>query len=110
MRTAHRGRQALWPKWRGKELPKLFASPSLYFIGRQRILVQVAMKQKHKKPCYYCGSQANSDEHAPPRQMFKGFSCDSITVPSCSTHNSEKGGADQAIVSAFLIPLFNTID
>jgi hypothetical protein len=39
--------------------------------------------------------------------MFKGFSCDSITVPACEKHNSSKGGSDQAIVSAFLIPLYN---
>ena len=67
------------------------------------------MKRKHREACYYCGSEACSDEHAPPRQMFKGFPCDSITVPSCEDHNSSKGGADQAIVSAFLIPLHNGI-
>lgn len=39
--------------------------------------------------------------------MFKGFPCDSITVPSCETHNSHKSGNDQAVVSAFLIPLYN---
>jgi hypothetical protein len=66
-------------------------------------------KRKYKEPCYYCGGQACSDEHAPPQQMFKGFSCDSITVPSCKDHNSAKSGADQAIVSAFLIPLHNGI-
>lgn len=44
-------------------------------------------------------------EHAPPRQMFKGFDCDSITAPSCDKHNSEKSGNDQAIVCALLIPL-----
>jgi len=42
--------------------------------------------------------------------MFKGFSCDSITVPSCEDHNSSKGGQDQAIVSAFLIPLCDRKD
>lgn len=65
------------------------------------------MKRKYKEPCYYCGGTACSDEHAPPKQMFKGFSCDSITVPSCEKHNSSKGGSDQAIVSAFLVPLYN---
>jgi len=66
-------------------------------------------KRKHKALCYYCGRRANSNEHAPPKQMFKEFSCDSITVPSCEDHNSAKGGSDQAIVSAFLIPLYNGI-
>jgi hypothetical protein len=37
--------------------------------------------------------------------MFRAFNCDSITVPSCDEHNSKKGGNDQAIVSALLIPL-----
>jgi hypothetical protein len=67
------------------------------------------VKRKHKAPCYYCGKQACTDEHAPPKQMFKAFSCDSITVPSCEDHNSAKGGSDQAIVSAFLTPLHNSI-
>lgn len=66
-------------------------------------------KLKHKASCYYCGRQACSNEHVPPKQMFKRFLCDSITVPSCEAHNSSKGGADQAIVSAFLVPLYNGI-
>lgn len=66
------------------------------------------MAKKLKGYCYYCGAHATSLEHAPPRQMFKGFKCDSITVPSCDEHNTKKGGNDQAIVSAFLIPLLNS--
>ena len=42
--------------------------------------------------------------------MFRAFTCDSITVPSCEQHNNSKGGNDQAIVSAFLIPLSNGAD
>ena len=42
--------------------------------------------------------------------MFKGFECDSITVPSCDFHNSKKSGNDHAIVNAFLIPLYNGIE
>jgi len=68
------------------------------------------MKSKYEGPCYYCGTQALSYEHAPPRQMFKGFPCDSITVPSCDEHNSQKCADDQAVVSAFLIPLSNCLD
>ncbi len=41
--------------------------------------------------------------------MFKGFSCDSLTVPSCTLHNCSKGSDDQAIVNALLIPLRNQI-
>lgn len=57
--------------------------------------------------CYYCGGKSTSDEHAPPKQMFKGFGCDSITVRSCDAHNTRKSQHDQSIVSAFLIPLYN---
>ena len=63
------------------------------------------MKIKGKERCYYCVKPATSREHGPPKQMFKAFQCDSITVPSCDEHNSKKCGHDQAIVSAFLIPL-----
>jgi len=57
------------------------------------------------KHCYYCEKPATSVEHLPPKQMFKAFQCDSLTVPSCDEHNSKKCGHDQAIVSALLIPL-----
>jgi hypothetical protein len=68
------------------------------------------MGKKFKGYCYFCGAKATSFEHAPPRQMFKGFMCDSITVPSCDLHNSKKSGNDQAIVSAFLLSLRNGED
>ena len=63
------------------------------------------MRTESGKRCYYCNSLATSGEHIPPKQMFKAFQCDSITVPSCDEHNSKKSGRDQAIVSALLIPL-----
>jgi hypothetical protein len=63
------------------------------------------MKSTSGKRCYYCGGLATSGEHIPPKQMFKAFQCDSITVPSCDEHNSSKSRRDQAIVSALLIPL-----
>jgi len=63
------------------------------------------MKKKSGKLCYYCGAHATSGEHVPPKQMFKTFDCDCLTVPSCDEHNSMKSGRDQAIVSALLIPL-----
>jgi hypothetical protein len=59
--------------------------------------------------CYFCGKAATTREHLPPRQMFKGFSCDSITVPSCKEHNCSKSGEDQAIVNALLIPFRNQV-
>lgn len=60
-----------------------------------------------KKICYYCGQPETSDEHIPPAFMFKGFNNDSITVPSCDTHNSEKSHMDQVIITALVIPLSN---
>ncbi len=60
-----------------------------------------------RKLCYYCGRQAVSKEHTPPRIFFNGFECDSITVPSCEEHNHEKGVSDQAIVNSLLIPLYS---
>ena len=67
----------------------------------------MARKSKFQGQCYYCGNPSYSREHAPPDSMFKGFDCDRITVPSCDKHNTSKSGDDQAIVNAFLIPLYN---
>lgn len=54
-----------------------------------------------RKPCYYCGAPPpSSREHAPPQMMFDGFDCDSITVPACERHNTEKSMGDRAVVSA----------
>ena len=39
--------------------------------------------------------------------MFKGFKCDSITVPACSEHNCAKGGQDQAIIAVLLTSIKN---
>lgn len=65
---------------------------------------------KSDKRCYFCGRYATTKEHVPPKQMFRDFDCDSITVPSCAEHNCEKSGEDQAIVSVFLIPIKNYIE
>lgn len=63
--------------------------------------------KRQKNVCYFCGSEATTREHAPPKLLFKGFECDSITVPSCIDHNCSKSGEDQAIVYALLSPLKN---
>lgn len=62
------------------------------------------MKQFSKnKHCYYCGAPPPSTrEHVPPRFLLEPFECDSITVPSCDQHNSEKSLDDRALVSLFL--------
>jgi hypothetical protein len=54
-----------------------------------------------KQPCYFCGAPGPSKrEHVPPQMMFECFDCDSITVPSCHKHNTEKSIGDRAIVTA----------
>ena len=65
------------------------------------------MKPKGKQ-CYYCGADASSREHVPPKLLFKSFNTSSITVPACDAHNSSKSKADQALVYALLIPLLNS--
>jgi hypothetical protein len=67
------------------------------------------MSRKKGKPCYFCGAPSVSTEHVPPQQMFKDFDCDSITVPSCNNHNTQKSSIDQAVSNAFLIPLHNNL-
>jgi len=55
--------------------------------------------------CYYCGGKKNSREHLPPRQIFKGFRVDCMTVPSCDKHNTKKTGDDEVIVKSMLMAL-----
>jgi hypothetical protein len=63
------------------------------------------MNKGNFRRCYYCGLKATSKEHAPPKQLFRYFDCDSITVPSCDAHNGKKSGRDQAIIHGFFISL-----
>lgn len=60
------------------------------------------MARSKGKVCYYCGQEATGREHVPPRQMFKGFDCDSITVPSCEAHNTSKCCDDQTIIDLLM--------
>lgn len=56
------------------------------------------------KHCYFCGAMPPSTrEHIPPKLMFNGFECDSITVPSCDEHNTEKNLKDRAVITALLL-------
>jgi hypothetical protein len=68
----------------------------------------LVVKQFNKnKPCYYCGAPPpSSREHAPVKSMFEAFDCDSITVPACDKHNTEKHLDDRAIVAFFLGGLY----
>ncbi len=55
--------------------------------------------------CYYCGNEANNREHIPPKQMFKNFVCDKITVTSCDEHNTCKSDQDEAIIKGMIYSL-----
>lgn len=59
--------------------------------------------------CYYCGTSLRGGktgnrevEHIPPRMLFRAFSCDSITVPACSLHNTSRSDQDQTIIAGFI--------
>lgn len=42
------------------------------------------------EPCIFCGDEANTREHIPAKQFFKGVpEKDLVTVPSCSRCNAE---------------------
>jgi len=57
-----------------------------------------------KYPCYYCGAPGPSiREHVPPKMMFSGFNSDSITVPSCDKHNTQKSIGDRAVITAVIM-------
>ncbi|HCE2179316.1 TPA: hypothetical protein NGT44_002902 [Vibrio parahaemolyticus] len=48
--------------------------------------------------CYFCGDEANSDEHAPPKSFFpKGMRENLITVRSCPKHNNDKSKDDEYV-------------
>jgi hypothetical protein len=69
------------------------------------MLSEVSRKKQFKQSCYYCGLPYSSHEHAPPQQLFKGFTCNKVKVPSCDKHNTEKSGSDNAVIKAMLIAL-----
>jgi hypothetical protein len=57
------------------------------------------------KTCYYCGAKANNKEHLPPKQFFKRFRVDCLTVYSCEKHNIAKSFDDETIVKSMLFAL-----
>jgi hypothetical protein len=57
------------------------------------------------KQCYYCGNKAKTKEYIPPKQMFKGFKVNSMTVYSCEKHNTDKSGMDDAIIKSMLLSI-----
>jgi hypothetical protein len=52
--------------------------------------------------CYYCEKKASTKEHVPPKLLFKDFTGERITVPSCKDHNTDKSGLDRVIIRSLL--------
>ena len=61
--------------------------------------------EQFKQCCYYCGAPKTTLEHAPPQQLFNGFQCNKIKVPSCDLHNGQKSGRDNSVIKGMLIAL-----
>lgn len=57
--------------------------------------------------CYYCGVDASTSEHVPPRCLFPerkdslgiDYRKNLITVPSCDAHNTEKSKDDEFLMA-----------
>ncbi|WP_294363045.1 hypothetical protein [uncultured Clostridium sp.] len=65
---------------------------------------------KKNENCYWCGKEATSREHVPPKCLFpedkdikvvldKSFRKDLITVPSCDEHNLSKSNDDEYLMA-----------
>lgn len=65
---------------------------------------------KKNESCYWCGKEATSREHVPPKCLFpedkdikgvldKSFRKDLITVPSCDEHNLSKSNDDEYLMA-----------
>ena len=57
-------------------------------------------KKISTKKCYYCGKQAVSREHVPPRSFFPEndeMRTNLITVPSCKKHNHDTSDNDNLV-------------
>ena len=49
-----------------------------------------------EKKCYFCGGEATTREHTPPKCFFpENTRKNLITVPSCPQHNNGKSGDDE---------------
>ena len=64
--------------------------------------------------CYYCGCEATTAEHAPPRAIFpelkdspdgRNYRKNPIKVPSCEEHNTEKSKEDEYLLYVLAMSL-----
>lgn len=55
-----------------------------------------ALDMRNSQSCYFCGQDASTREHVPPKGFFpKNSRKGLITVPSCVQHNTHKSGEDE---------------
>lgn len=54
-----------------------------------------------RKVCYFCGENASTKEHFPPKSFFpnKGSGLQLKTVPSCPRHNNGKSQVNQYVLA-----------
>jgi hypothetical protein len=60
---------------------------------------------KKGRPCYFCGADSVSEEHAPPEMLFKCINRKDrgwLSAPACRKHNSGKSQSDFAILTSMV--------
>lgn len=75
------------------------------------------MKKIRNKTCYFCGKQATSFEHVPPKCLFpqrkdvedEDYRKELIRVPSCDKHNAQKSRDDEFLMVS-LAPIVGNND
>lgn len=57
----------------------------------------MAWKMRNRNPqvCIYCGSEADTSDHIPPRALFEKWPANGIQVPSCASCNNGASKDDE---------------
>jgi len=59
-------------------------------------------KKQKKEYCYFCGAEATTKEHFPPKSFFPKDKRNELkTVPSCDDHNTKRSHDDEYTLLAF---------
>ena len=64
----------------------------------------MSRNKKKKGYCYFCGAEATTSEHFPPKSFFPEDSASRAnlkTVPSCDEHNAKRSDDDEYTLLAF---------
>jgi hypothetical protein len=81
-----------------------------FHLSNQVNITNEVSSMSKREVCYWCGKQATSREHVPPKCLFpegkditeiydKSFRYNLITVPSCDEHNMEKSHDDEYLMA-----------